>query len=103
MVRNAVEKTENEYRVWASKLISTMRRDGDLPWSWIVDETRRTREHETYDGPGEALAVQTELESRCDEAERREDRHLQYALLAAVAIRINLAEDAGGPKAPRGR
>ena len=25
------------------------------------------------------------------------------ALLAAVAIRINLAEDAGGPKAPRGR
>jgi hypothetical protein len=57
VVRNAVEKTENEYRVWASKLISTMRRDGDLPWSWIVDETRRTREHETYDGPGEALAA----------------------------------------------
>jgi hypothetical protein len=28
---------------------------------------------------------------------------LVHRLLAAVAIRINLAEDAGGPKAPRGR
>jgi len=28
---------------------------------------------------------------------------LYRLMLAAVAIRINLAEDAGGPKAPRGR
>ena len=45
VVRNAVEKSEKEYQGTVIRLLSEMRLDGDVPWSWIVDESRRTQDN----------------------------------------------------------
>jgi alkylated DNA nucleotide flippase Atl1 len=38
--RGVVAKTENEYNRTVGRLLKEMRLAGDLPWSWIVDNTR---------------------------------------------------------------
>jgi hypothetical protein len=54
-VRGAIEKTEKEYQGTVIRLLSEMRLDGQIPWSWIIDESRRTRRTQTFDSIGEAL------------------------------------------------
>jgi hypothetical protein len=55
VVRSVVEKTETEYGKTASRLIVEMRLEGEIDWSWIVDETRRMREYQTYDSVADAI------------------------------------------------
>jgi hypothetical protein len=56
VVREAIEKTEQAYQGVVIRLLSEMRLAGELEWSWIVDESRRTRQTRTFDSVAEALA-----------------------------------------------
>jgi hypothetical protein len=56
VVRGAVEKTEQAYQGVVIRLLSEMRLSGDVEWSWIVDESRRTRQTRTFDSVADALA-----------------------------------------------
>src|SRR4051812_7139618 len=53
-VRGIVDKTERGYGKVQFDL-AEMRRGGDLPYGWIVDNTRWRRKPRTFDGVGEAL------------------------------------------------
>jgi hypothetical protein len=56
VVRNVIEKTEEDYQGTVIRLLTEMRLSGEIPFAWIVDESRRTRETETFDGVRDALA-----------------------------------------------
>jgi hypothetical protein len=55
VVRGAVEKTEVEYKSTVIRLLTEMRLSGEVPWSWIVDESRRARGTQTFDSITDAL------------------------------------------------
>jgi hypothetical protein len=55
VVRDAIEKTEKEYQGTVIRLLSEMRLDGQIPWSWIIDESRRTRGTQTFNNIADAL------------------------------------------------
>jgi hypothetical protein len=55
VVRGAVQKTETEYTQTVSRLLGEMPLAGDLNWSWIVDNSRRTTVTRTFDKVGAAL------------------------------------------------
>jgi hypothetical protein len=41
--RGVIAKTETEYKQTVVKLLTTMRRAGELPFAWIADNTRWMR------------------------------------------------------------
>ena len=49
VVRGLVQKTEIEYSQTVSRLLTEMRLAGELEWSWIVDNSRRTSVTRTFD------------------------------------------------------
>src|SRR3954469_5760812 len=53
-VRNIVEKSEAGYAKVQTDL-TDMRRDGSMPYGWIVDNTRMQRKPRTFGGIAEAL------------------------------------------------
>jgi hypothetical protein len=53
-VRGIIEKTEHGYGK-VQNLLADMRRDGELPYQWIADNTRWMRKPTTFSGPREAL------------------------------------------------
>lgn len=53
--RDVIEKTEKEYQGTVIRLMTDMRIAGELPFSWVIDESRRRRITETYDSVTEAL------------------------------------------------
>jgi hypothetical protein len=55
LVVGVIEKTEKEYQGTVIRLLSEMRLDGQIPWSSIIDESRRTRSTRTFDSISEAL------------------------------------------------
>jgi hypothetical protein len=55
VVRNVIEKSEAAYQGIVIRLLTEMRLDGTVPWEWIVDETRRTRQTRTFDSISDAL------------------------------------------------
>jgi hypothetical protein len=55
VVRGAVQKTETEYTQTVSRLLGEMRLAGELNWSWVVDNSRRTTVTRTFDNVGAAL------------------------------------------------
>jgi hypothetical protein len=55
VARGAIEKSEEEYQGTVIRLLSDMRLDGAVPWSWIVDESRRSRVTRTFDNISDAL------------------------------------------------
>jgi hypothetical protein len=50
-----VDKTEQEYDGTVGRLLGEMREADELPWEWIVDNTRWKRRPVTYTGLSEAL------------------------------------------------
>jgi hypothetical protein len=50
-----IDKTEAEYRQTAGRLLTAMRRAGDIPFNWIADNTRWMRKPRTYSSLGQAL------------------------------------------------
>ncbi len=51
----AIAKSEGEYKATVCRLLTEMRRDGDLPFGWIADNTRWMRKPRTYSGLEELL------------------------------------------------
>ncbi|MBZ5623506.1 MAG: hypothetical protein LAQ69_33010 [Acidobacteriia bacterium] len=47
--RAAIEKTEAEYKQTIGRLLTEMRRAGEIPFDWIADNTRWMRKPRTYD------------------------------------------------------
>ncbi len=56
VVRGIIEKTEEEYQGAVIRLLSEMRLSERIPFAWIVDESRRTRQTSTFDSVAEALS-----------------------------------------------
>ena len=56
VVRGVIEKTEAQYQSTVIRLLTEMRMDGTISFSWIVDESRRRRVTQTFDGIESALA-----------------------------------------------
>jgi len=48
VARGLVDKTEREYRGTVCRLLSVMRRSGELPYGWITDNTRFMRKPKTH-------------------------------------------------------
>ena len=57
VVRGVIEKTERAYQGTVIRLLADMRLNGELPFSYIVDESRRRRITETYDNLTEAVGA----------------------------------------------
>jgi hypothetical protein len=55
VVRGVIEKTEAAYKVVVVRLLTEMRMADDIPFEWIVDESRRTRQTQTFDNITDAL------------------------------------------------
>jgi hypothetical protein len=55
VARGVVEKTEQQYQNTVIRLMTEMRLSGDLPYDWVVDESRRVRITRTYDSIEDAL------------------------------------------------
>jgi hypothetical protein len=55
VARGVIEKTEGEYQRTVIRLLTEMRLAGRIPWGWIVDESRRTLDTETFDNITDAL------------------------------------------------
>jgi hypothetical protein len=55
VVRGVIEKTELAYKNTVVRLLTEMRMSGQIPFAWIVDESRRTRQTQTYDSIANAL------------------------------------------------
>jgi hypothetical protein len=55
VARGVIEKTEGEYKRTVIRLLSEMRLDDQIPWDWIVDESRRTIQTETFNSVQDAL------------------------------------------------
>jgi hypothetical protein len=55
VIRGTIEKTEAQYQGTVIRLLTDMRMEGDVPFSWIVDESRRRRSTRTYDNVADAV------------------------------------------------
>jgi hypothetical protein len=55
VVRGIIEKSEAEYQGTVIRLLTDMRLAGELPFDWIVDESRRRRITETHGNLTEAV------------------------------------------------
>ncbi len=53
--RGLVAKTEAEYKGTVIRLLTQLRRSGDVPFEWIADNTRWTRGSRTYGSRAEAV------------------------------------------------
>lgn len=56
VTRNVIEKTEAEYQRTVIRLLGEMRLADEVPWNWIVDESRRGRTTQTFINVADALA-----------------------------------------------
>lgn len=56
--RGAISKTEAEYKSTVCRLLVDMRRNGELPYHWIADNTRWMRKQDSYSSLGEMLEAQ---------------------------------------------
>jgi len=52
-----IDKTENEYTNTTCRLLAKMRRNGEIPFNWIADNTRWVRKKPSYSNLTEMLTV----------------------------------------------
>lgn len=62
--RDAIPKTEAAYKDTVCRLLTETRLSGDLPFEWIVDNTRRMRKVLTFSSPDLALRRTAEVYRR---------------------------------------
>src|SRR5262245_23075898 len=55
VVADLIPKTQAEYKNTVVRLCGLMREAGELPWAWLVDETRWMRKPDSYGSLGAAL------------------------------------------------
>lgn len=64
VVIGAIIKTQAEYKSNVCRLVGKMREEGDLPWHWIVDETRWQRKPESWCSLSKMLEYQQDFYRR---------------------------------------
>src|SRR5712691_12481787 len=62
--RGVIDKTEGEYKQTIVRLLTEMRRAGDIPFSWIADNTRWMRKPRTFHSLRAMLEVTKETYRR---------------------------------------
>ncbi len=55
--KGLVAKTESEYKTTVGRLLTEMRRAGDLPYGWLADNTRWMRKPRTYESLEDMLEL----------------------------------------------
>lgn len=50
-----IRKTESDYQQTIIRLLSDMRREGQIPWNWIADNTRTRRKPPSFSGIASAV------------------------------------------------
>jgi hypothetical protein len=55
VVRNVIEKTEEQYQGTVIRLLTEMRMNDELPFSWIIDESRRRISLRSFDSVADAV------------------------------------------------
>ena len=93
-VRGVIEKTEAGYNK-VQTLLADMRRDGELPYQWLADNTRWMRKPTTYSGPEQALLRTARFyrKSLWDEAEAYVEVWLEKDALAGVVVDVTAEYD----------
>lgn len=64
VTRDVIDKTEGEYKQTVVRLLSAMRREGELPFGWIADNTRWMRKPDSYGSLHEMLEITKEAYRR---------------------------------------
>lgn len=59
-----IEKTEGEYKATVVRLLTSMRREGDIPFGWIADNTRWMRKPRTWSSLDQALRTTAQFYRR---------------------------------------
>ena len=62
--RGLIEKSEAEYKGTIIRLLTRMRKTGEMPFSWIADETRWVRRPTTFSSLEDALRITAETYRR---------------------------------------
>jgi hypothetical protein len=75
VTRGVIEKTEKAYQGTVIRLMTDMRLSEELPYSWVIDESRRRRITRTYDNVTEALEATAKFYRRS--ALREADDYLE--------------------------
>jgi hypothetical protein len=72
VVRGLIQKTDAEYHNVCIRLAGLMRRDGTMPWHWIIDESRHMRVPQTFTNIQDALeeAARSYRRSAMDECSK---------------------------------
>jgi hypothetical protein len=93
-VRGLIDKTEAGYAK-VQNLLAAMRRDGDLPYSWMADNTRWMRKPRTYHGLASAIDhwAQSYRRSLWSEAESYCEIWLEKDALAGVVTDVTIEYD----------
>jgi hypothetical protein len=86
--RGLVDKTEQEYDGTVGRLLGEMSEEDELPWDWIVDNTRWKRRPTTYTGLSDAIwnLRQTYRRNQCDDAEDYVEVCVEKDALAGVLV-----------------
>lgn len=64
VARRVINKIEGEYKSTICRLLVDMRRQGEIPYGWIADNTRWMRKPQTYDSLQAALRSTAEMYRR---------------------------------------
>ena len=64
VTRGLIEKREQEYKGTIGRLLTQMRKDGELPWHWLADNTRWMRKPTTHDNLSAMMERSQELYRR---------------------------------------
>jgi hypothetical protein len=88
--RGVVEKTEAEYKGTVCRLLTKMRREGEIPYSWIADNTRWMRKPTTYSSAEQYLKSTAELYRRAlwDDSPVCVEIWLEKEALAGVLVDV---------------
>jgi hypothetical protein len=59
-----IDKTETEYKATVGRLLTAMRKDGEIPYAWIADHTRWVRRAPSFSSLEDALQLTAETYRR---------------------------------------
>jgi len=90
-----IEKTEGEYQATVVRLLTAMRREGDIPFGWIADNTRWMRKPETYSSLDQALRTTAHFYRRSlwDSQDDHVEVWLEKDALAGVVYEVTAEWD----------
>lgn len=90
VTRGLIEKTEAQYKQTVCRLLADMRREGEIPFGWIADNTRWQRKSRTFSGLAACLekTASTYRRALWDNQEAYVEVWLEKEALAGVLIDV---------------